>query len=85
VEKIQHSVSGARWAGGRVCGEDVGGWGGGVELEAAEKGEGEGEVGEEVGGEGLEGGGVVVDLGEGGGHCGRRIKGRKIEVSTDFS
>jgi len=62
------------WAGGRVCGEDVGGWGGGVELEAAEKGEGEGEVGEEVGGEGLEGGGVVVDLGEGGGHCRRSMR-----------
>jgi len=57
------------WAGGRECGEDVGGWGGGVELDAAEEGEGEGEVGEEVGGEGLEGGGVVVGLGEGGGHC----------------
>lgn len=42
-----------------------------MELEAAEEGEGGGEVGEKVGCEGREGGGVGVGLwwwGEGGGH-----------------
>lgn len=51
-----------------------------MELEAAEEGEGGGEVGEKVGCEGREGGGVGVGLwwwwgGEGGGHD----KGKKYD------
>ncbi len=50
-----------------------------MELKAAEKGEGEGEMGEEVGCEGREGSGVDVGLWEdGGGHDGGR---KEAEVS----